>query len=129
MPRIPRHLTFAIAVLLFAGCAQQQPVHPIGKVAVGVLHGDAQSRCSWLSNPSGDVEVQWPAEFEVRFTPRVELVRSGQVVARDGQRVATLVRGSAAATPGCPLPEGHRAVQGGPPQLNPGTPPSDDAAQ
>lgn len=121
MPHMPRHLTFAVAVLLLAGCAQQ-PVHPIGRVAVGVLHGDAQSKCSWLSNPSGDVEVQWPAEFTVRFTPLVELVRSGTVIARDGQRVATFVRGSATATPGCPLPRGHRAIQGGPPQLNPGTP-------
>jgi hypothetical protein len=75
-----------------------------------------------VAGPGGDVEIRWPADVTVRFTPAVELARRGQIVARAGQRVASLETAAVSPNPHCPLPAQHRAVEGGEPQLNPGTP-------
>lgn len=93
----------AALLTLITAAAQHHPryVHVPGQVVVGALNGDARSGCTWLESPTRPIEVQWPADVTVRFSPDVELVRHGQIVARTGTLLAPHVRDATSPSKGC----------------------------
>ena len=55
----------------------------------GQLHGDpSDPRVAWLTGARGiRTDVDWPPDVQAAFAPRLELLRGGAVIAREGDSI------------------------------------------